>query len=397
MIRNLSVTVYDGQIFDNNTSVVVPKNPARLPAIWAFCSSDEYSEAVRRIDQALKVTNASLVKVPFDLEHWQRVAEEQYPDGLPEPHSDDSTQWLFRGDVATSTAPLQVAVARLLGYRWPDQPEDVLDGHADPDGIVCLPPLLGELTAAERLRRLLAAAYGDRWTPALSASLLTEAGATAGQDLAAWLASGGFFKAHCRLFHNRPFVWHLHDGARDGFAALVNYHRLDGPLLDRLIYSYLGEWISAQQAGVASGAAGADDRLRKARELQAKLQAIRTGEAPHDVYVRWKPLDEQPIGWEPDLDDGVRLNIRPFVKAGVLRAPFSINWNKDRGANPAGSAAQRAAEAAQKAAAPKMGCQETMTSDDGSERYNDLHLSIATKRAAREVRGPESGVRGTDG
>jgi len=33
------------------------------------------------------------------------------------------------------------------------------------------------------------------------------------------------------------------------------------------------------------------------------------GEAPYDILVRWKPLEQQPIGWYPDLNDGVRLNI----------------------------------------------------------------------------------------
>ncbi|MDT9071397.1 hypothetical protein, partial [Escherichia coli] len=65
------------------------------------------------------VTNATLVKVPFDLDHWQQVATERYPDGLPKPYSDDPTQWLFHGHPQPATDPLQVAVARLLGYRWP--------------------------------------------------------------------------------------------------------------------------------------------------------------------------------------------------------------------------------------------------------------------------------------
>ena len=58
-----------------------------------------------------------------------------------------------------------------------------------------------------------------------------------------------------------------------------------------------------------------------------------------DIFVRWKKLEEQPIGWNPDLNDGVRMNIRPFILAGdvkvrgagVLRDKFNINWNKDRG------------------------------------------------------------------
>ena len=31
--------------------------------------------------------------------------------------------------------------------------------------------------------------------------------------------------------------------------------------------------------------------------------------------MRWKPVWRQPIGWEPDIDDGIRLNIRPFLIA----------------------------------------------------------------------------------
>jgi len=38
-----------------------------------------------------------------------------------------------------------------------------------------------------------------------------------------------FFQEHCELFHHRPFVWHIWDGRkRDGFHALVNYHKLCG-------------------------------------------------------------------------------------------------------------------------------------------------------------------------
>ena len=116
--------------------------------------------------------------------------------------------------------------------------------------------------------------------------------------------------------------------------------------LDKLIYTYLGGWIATQRAAVTREEAGADGRLLAAVALQAKLIAIKDGEPPHDVYVRWK--------WNPDLNDGVRLNIRPFVTAGILQAKFTVNWNKDRGTSP-----------------------------DGSERLNDLHHPNAAKRAAR--------------
>jgi hypothetical protein len=47
--------------------------------------------------------------------------------------------------------------------------------------------------------------------------------------------------------------------------------------------------------------------------LKKRLELILEGESPYDIFVRWKPIEKQPIGWEPDLNDGVRLNIRPFM------------------------------------------------------------------------------------
>ena len=257
-----------------------------------------------------------------------------------------------------STAPLQVAVARLVGYRWPEQAEsDDLDAFADADGIVCLPSVAGEAPAADRVQQVLAAAFGEAWSPAKVRELLEQAGSKK-KNLADWLRDE-FFKQHCALFGNRPFVWHVWDGQRDGFSALVNYHRLDRKTLEKLTYTYLGQdWIERQRAEVRDEVPGAEARLAAALELAAKLEAILEGEAPYDIYVRWKELHEQPIGWEPDLNDGVRLNIRPFVEAGVLRAPFNIHWRKDRGKNP-----------------------------DGSERDNDMHLSLAEKRDARKRAG----------
>jgi len=364
------VTLYTGEKFDSNVAVILPKNPVHITAIWAYCQSPEFSSEVKKIDKKMNVTNATFVKIPFDLAYWQRVAEEAGP--LPEPYSNDPTQWLFKGLPADSTAPLQVAVAKLLGYRWPAEDQGqaeqmgvkvtaeerrllrALGELADADGIVCLPAVSGERPAHERLRALLATAYGDGWSVAVQDELLAQVG-FAGKSLEAWLRDG-FFKQHCELFHNRPFIWHIWDGLRDGFAALVNYHRLDRARLEKLIYTYLGAWIRERRAERDAGLAGAEGKLVAALELQKKLEAILEGEPPYDIYVRWKPLHQQPIGWEPDLNDGVRLNIRPFVTAGVLRSKFTIHWKKDRGSNP-----------------------------DGSERLNDLHLSNEEKRRARAI------------
>jgi len=354
-MAELPATFYTGQLFDNNTAAIVPHNPKHLIAIWAFCSSPEYPEAVRRIDQKLNVTNATLVKVPFDLARWQKVAEEM--GSLPDPYSNDPTQWLFKGNIAGATMPLQVAVARLLGYRWPDQQKDDLDQFSDEDGILCIPSVRGEQPAAESLREILSAAYDREWSPAKQEESLSGMG-YAGRTLEDWLGNG-FFEQHCKLFHQRPFIWHIWDGRKDGFSALVNYHKLDRQNLEKLTYTYVGDWIKRQEDGLARDEGGADARLLAARQLQEKLKFILEGEAPYDIFVRWKTIEKQPIGWEPDLNDGVRLNIRPFVEADILRKRPNINWNKDRGKNPPGS-------------------------PWGEERINDRHLTLKEKREARE-------------
>jgi hypothetical protein len=117
----LPASIYTGEKFDTNVAVIFPKDQRDLLAVWSFCSSEEFCSAVRRISQKLNLTNATLVKIPFDLAYWQRIATEKYPHGLPRPSSSDPTQWLFSGRPKGSDQPLHVAVARLLGYQWPRQ------------------------------------------------------------------------------------------------------------------------------------------------------------------------------------------------------------------------------------------------------------------------------------
>lgn len=351
-MSSLPASRYFGNKYDSNIAAIVPKNIEHLAAVWAFCSSPSFAEAVRAIDRKMNVTNATLAKVPFDFTRWQQSAAEKYPDGLSKPFSSDPTQWLFNGHPKDSDHSLHVAVARLLGYRWPRQtgssfPDcpalgpDGLESLADADGIVPISPTKGEAAAAERLRDLLARAFGQGWSASRQQELLAEVD-SAGSSLEDWLRNS-FFEQHCKLFQNRPFIWHIWDGHKSGFSALVNYHKLTHANLEKLTYAYLGDWIRRQQAAVDAGESGSDARLQAAKNLQATLKLILEGEPPFDLFVRWKPLSQQAIGWQPDLNDGVRMNIRPFMArdipggkkgAGVLRAKPNIKWDKDRGKEP---------------------------------------------------------------
>ena len=362
---------------------------------------------MRKIDKKKNVTNATLVKVPFDIDKWRAVAQEKYPNGLPYPYSDDPNQWIFHGHpcdsvvwddeskITTIGKPrqddtvLQVAVARLLGYQWPAELDAQMElapemrevmkknadfaGLIDDDGIVCIPAVRGEKTAAKRLADILYKAYGDAWSSSVEDKLLK---AVKAKDWESWLRDK-FFEQHSKLFQHRPFIWQIWDGLKDGFSVLVNYHKLDYQGLERLIYTYLDDWISTQKRELADGIDGADIRLMAAENLKAQLEAILEGEKGLDIFVRWKPLEQQPIGWNPDLNDGVRLNIRPFMLAkdmgkkgaGVLRAKPNINWNKDRGTDVE--------------SAPWYHLGLEYGGNEG-DRINEHHLTLAEKKAARE-------------
>lgn len=427
-VGSLATTLYSGDHFESSAAVVVPRDVKHFLPVWAFCTSDEFKEGVRRIDKTVAVTTNTVVKVPFDLALWSRRADEIFPNGFPSPFSDDPTQWVFHGHPFGSvvwnqtrrcteigaprlgTSTLQVAIARLLGYRWPAELDDeielaaeqrawvtrcaALDAHADEDGIVCLVALRGEPRAAERLHALLADAWEGSWTAAHQNALLAAAGFV-GRTLDDWLRDG-FFAQHVQRFQQRPFVWHVWDGRDDGFGALVNYHRLAAPdgggrrTLEKLLFHYLGDWIDRQRADQKAGVEGSDARLAAAEHLRAELQRILEGDPPYDIFVRWKPLHEQPIGWDPDINDGVRLNIRPFMTARplktrgknacILRTTPNVRWDKDRG---------KEVERDKDDFPWFWGWDEESIDFTGGRefdgiRWNDLHYSRAAKQAARD-------------
>ena len=341
-MNTLPVSIYCGQLFDDNTYALIPHNSADYLAVYAFLESDDYRKEVRKRNQKVAVDTQAMVQVPFDLACWQRAAAKKYPHGLPKPFSSDPTQWLFNGHPKASDQPLLVAVARLLGYKWPRQtgssfPDcpavgpDGLEDLADRDGIVCLSANKGAAPAGERLRVLLLQAMGKLDLSAVLASAGPKGSKS--KTLQDWLRDE-FFDQHCEIFHQRPFIWHIWDGQKSGFSALVNYHKLTHASLEKLTYAYLGDWLRRQQAAVDAGEAGSDARLQGARLLQSRLKLILEGEPPYDIFVRWKPLSKQAIGWHPDINDGVRMNIRPFAFADVLRKRVKIKWEKDRGKEP---------------------------------------------------------------
>jgi hypothetical protein len=402
----MNASLSRGDAHAQNGVAIIPKDPADLAAIFCFCQSGEYRRGVENLNQKLIKPTGVMGKVPFDSESWRTKAQQAYPKGLPLPYTndprelifhghpcgsvvwDEKSKWTKNGELRKDDFVLQVAVARLLGYRWPAEfdkgmelaPEqrawvnrcESLLELSDEDGIVCIPPVRGEAAADGRLLNLLAAAYGDSWSKSILNELLKRAD-HAGKSLEGWLRDK-FFMQHCKLFQHRPFIWQIWDGLPDGFSVLVNYHKLDYKLLETLTHTYLGDWILRCQErdrdnGLLVGQDG--EKTAVAKVLKRKLEHILRGESPNDIFIRWKSLAQLPLGWNPDLEDGVRLNIRPFVSvgdvkkkgAGILKDKPNLNWDKDNGRDDAPIYSHRGQPA--------------------GTRFNDKHIPLSKKRAAQ--------------
>jgi hypothetical protein len=370
LIGRIVGTIYTGDIYGVSCGVIIPKDDRYLASIWSFVSSGSFEERVREIDPSLALSIKTLIDVPFDPADWTSKSSNHISDS---PFSNDLTQYVFHGSPNSCDLPLSVSLLRLLGYRWPAESDTEMeladearglieavkafDHLTDDDGIFCIPSVNAEQGGAERLRDYLQEVFKVDWNSQTINQLLQKEGANA-TNLEAWLRDE-FFVQHCKVFQNRPFIWQIWDGRKDGFSVLVNYHKLTKDNLSKLIYTYLGDWIRMCEAKMKAGESGAEGLLSAAFKLKEKLEAILEGDVPYDIFVRWKSLEQQPIGWEPDLNDGVRLNIRPFIEADVLRKKPNIKWGVDRGKNPPGS-------------------------PWGEIRDNDKHLSLDEKRMAKD-------------
>ncbi len=228
-------------------------------------------------------------------------------------------------------------VLRLLSYIAKTVCEE------DEDGIVPLVPCGEEPTLLERARRKLDEFFGADRGHEIEAEINSElrvrlkGNRNCGprMDMETWFATR-YFDYHVSLYKRRPIFWHIQsdDGS---FGALCHYHKLNRNRLQKLRAHYLatfmdrlrreiGELQSDESKEARARLERLEGNLRSAEELSRKLGLILTGEPDpktgeqYRIHVRWKSEEEQPKGWDPDIDDGVKVNITPLQEAGVLAA-----------------------------------------------------------------------------
>lgn len=261
---------------------------------------------------------------------------------------------------------LSVTVLRILGHQWPREVErkEPSPPWADQDGIIPLTEATNEPTLVARVRARLAEDFGaDR-----AGAVERECADITGKPLSTWLASE-FFKRHIPQFRKRPIAWQLTsalasngkrrsralDQAIPAFACLVYYHRLDADLLPKLRTQYIGPLRAGIQTEL-----GSIERMRERSadqdgrrlELEGKLEELKAFDsrieqvivegfsspaldkiAAKDPRDKWSSRDgrarapetrdaflAQERRYDPDLNDGVRVNIAPLQRAGLLAA-----------------------------------------------------------------------------
>lgn len=214
--------------------------------------------------------------------------------------------------------------------------------EADADGLVPFAPLSGETSLLDRVHEELAALFPGQDVNQVEIEIANELkrsvkGYRPAASIGAWLENV-YFYYHAALYRKRPIVWHVASSQGTGrfaFGALCHYHRFDANRMAKLRGGYLRDAIETfrREAALAGREGRADERielqarLEEAQALDGKLQAVQEGhcEGPeggdwdYRILTPWKSADERPKGWNPDVDDGVKVNIAPLQKAGVLR------------------------------------------------------------------------------
>jgi len=260
-----------------------------------------------------------------------------------------------------------VMVLRLLGHRWPKQIEggEPVPEWADPDGIIPITSGLTHPTLVQEVRDRIAADFPGGKVHEIE----KEFEEVVGMSLEQWLA-GEFFKHHISQFKKRPIAWQLSSspsGTQTGkgkgrrsrrepaFSCLVYYHKIDADILHKIRTQYVGDLINRYETELrllegrkeltgdqATRKVQLENWIAELKDFSQTLQDVADSGFDSSALreiVKKEPLDKwtsrdgksqqpktgdefyaQEKRYDPDINDGVRVNIAPLQKAGLLSA-----------------------------------------------------------------------------
>lgn len=212
--------------------------------------------------------------------------------------------------------------------------------EADADGLVPFISISGQTALLDRVQGELTEVFSGRDVNEIEVEIVNELkrkvkGYDRVESIREWIENV-YFSYHTSMYKNRPIFWHISSKQGKGpaaFSALVHSHRFDKDRMAKLRGVYLREALTMfrREAALAGQEGRADDRLdwqakvEEAEELDRRLQRVQEGshQGGEDfrILTPWKREAARPKGWDPDINDGVKVNIEPLQRAGVLRIP----------------------------------------------------------------------------
>jgi hypothetical protein len=214
--------------------------------------------------------------------------------------------------------------------------------EADEDGLVCFESVAHEPPLLARLRKELSACFPQQDPSTLETEVVNELkkktkGYRRAETLTEWLQDA-FFETHSSLYQQRPLIWHLASNQVrrvPAIGVLVHAHKFNADALAKLRGTHLRDRLATlrREAGQASQDGREDDRLEALAAIEeleaydAKLKNLQdghhtgpeSGDRDYRILTPWKSESERPKGWNPDLDDGIKVNIAPLARTGLLR------------------------------------------------------------------------------
>lgn len=311
--------------------IIGPSAPItqRLERLAEFEASEDI-----RIQTLFDELNDEVYRLYGIPESTRKVIEETLGDRPPE------IIWPQMGGKTTGQKRME-HVWRLLSYMVKRVVE------ADEDGVVPFDTFFKETGLMDRVYREIEDLFSGQPVSRVEVDIVNELkkkvkGYRAVNSIREWLEDI-FFSYHASLYKKRPVIWHIASSQGKGeaaFGALVHYHRFDRNGMALLRGTYLREAMEffRREAALASRENREADRLEwqakleEAQDLDRGLQLVQEGhhEGPEfgdrdfRILTPWKSADERPKGWDPDMDDGVKVNIDPLQKARILRIPKVI-------------------------------------------------------------------------
>jgi len=194
----------------------------------------------------------------------------------------------------------------------------------DEDGIIPYDDGLQNPSLLEQVRGEIEAVFGPERAVAIEAEM---DGILGRGGLERWLENP-FFKKHVSQFKKRPILWQI-ASPNQHFRVLVYYNKLDHDTLPKIRSQYL--WPLLERAKTRLRATRRQDppNMKTIGDLEAYiadlekcdelLESVIEGAIEVDLPDWAKgPYRDRKAPYNPDLDDGVKVNILPLQAAGLL-------------------------------------------------------------------------------